>query len=120
VNDRADGNEIGSAEPRGRPRLDNAAASEALSALAGEAVELGSNAAAFTSPATCPACGSSEVVWGCDERTIDRERIHPLVWHPTEWMADSFVCGACDAGWIEPDEPERIIWVRPYWRIEGA
>ena len=46
----------------------------------------------------------------------DRDRIHPLVWHPTEWMADSFVCGACDAGWIEPDDAEPITWVRPYWR----
>lgn len=61
------------------------------------------------------------VIWGCDDNVIqDRDRIHPLVWHPTEWMADSFVCGSCDAGWIEPDDAEPITWIRPYWRVGDA
>jgi hypothetical protein len=121
VHDQADRNEIGTAPPRGRPRIDRAEASGALSRLAGEAIELGPNANAFTSPTTCPACGSSDVTWGCDEKVIqDRNRIHPLVWHPTEWMADSFVCGTCDAGWIEPDDPEPVTWVRPYWFVGDA
>lgn len=121
MRDKADHNEIGSAQPRGRPRIDRAEASDALSRLAGEAIELGQNAVVFTSPTACPACGSSGVIWGCDEKVIeDRNRIHPLVWHPSEWMADSFVCGACDAGWIEPDDPEPITWVRPYWIVGDA
>lgn len=101
--------------------MDRAHASKELSALASEAIELGPNVVVFSSPTTCPACGSSEVTWGCDETVIHgRDRIHPLVWHPTEWMADSFVCGACNAGWIEPDDPEPITWVRPYWRISDT
>jgi hypothetical protein len=97
-----------------------AVASDALSRLTGKAIELPQNSVAFTSPSTCPACGASDVMWGCDEQvTSDRNRIHPLVWHPTEWMADSFVCGACDAGWIEPDDPAPIVWVRPYWIVDA-
>lgn len=121
MQDEEDRNEIGSTQSRGRPRVDHADANSALSRLAGGAIELGPNAFAFTSPTTCPACGSVAVIWGCDERVIqDRNRIHPLVWHPTEWMADSFVCGTCYAGWIEPDDPEPVTWVRPYWRVGGA
>ena len=57
-------------------------------------------------------------MWGCDsEQEKTREEIHPLVWHDSEWMADSFICRDCQAGWIEPDEPDVITWVRPYWRI---
>ncbi len=32
-------------------------------------------------------------MWGCgQEQTHAEEAIHPLVWHETEWMADSYVC----------------------------
>jgi hypothetical protein len=56
-------------------------------------------------------------MWGCDpEQLRGKDEIHPLVWHETEWLADSFMCRDCHAGWIEPDEPETITWVRPYWR----
>ena len=48
-----------------------------------------------------------------------RDEIHELVWHETEWMADSFVCRECWAGWIEPDDPLPITWVRPYWRLDA-
>ena len=80
-------------------------------------ITLPTNAVAHAGPSTCPACGARDVIWGCDPR-VDRtrEQIHPLVWHETEWMADSFVCGECWAGWIEPDEPLPITWVWPYWR----
>jgi hypothetical protein len=57
-------------------------------------------------------------MWGCDEeQRRTREEIHPLVWDPTEWMADSFVCRDCHAGWIEPDGLDAVTWVRPYWRV---
>jgi hypothetical protein len=57
-------------------------------------------------------------MWGCDkEQTRSRTQIHPVAWHKTEWMADSFICRDCWAGWIEPDDPEPITWVRPYWQI---
>jgi hypothetical protein len=57
-------------------------------------------------------------MWGCDpEQPRERHEIHPLVWHETAWLADSFICQDCNAGWIEPDEPKPITWVRPYWRV---
>lgn len=115
----ADGNEVGTAAPRGRPVIARDEADQLLSDLAGESIRLPEGAQVHGSPATCPACRSDAVIWGCDERVMHtRESIHPFVWHDTEWMADSYVCGDCDAGWIEPDEPEVITWVRPYWRIE--
>lgn len=36
----------------------------------------------------------------------------------TEWMADTFICRDCQAGWIEPDDPAAITWVRPYWIVD--
>jgi hypothetical protein len=96
------------------PRED---AEHQLSALANERVELGPNIVVHGTPVTCPACGARDVMWGCDpKQTRERKEIHPLVWHETEWMADSFICRACWAGWIEPDDPAVITWVRPYWR----
>lgn len=89
-----------------------------MSRVAGHPISLPSGVVVHGGPTTCPACGSSKVLWGCDEEiTLRRAQIHPLVWHETEWMADSFVCRDCNAGWIEPDEPEPITWVRPYWTI---
>jgi hypothetical protein len=35
-------------------------------------------------------------------------------------MADTFICRDCQAGWIEPDQPEQITWVRPYWITEDS
>ena len=114
-------NEIGMAPARGRPVVANEQAEEELSAIKGERVVLPKNAVVHGSPTTCPACGSSRVMWGCDpDQTVDREAIHPLVWHPTQWMADSFISQACNAGWIEPDEAEAITWVRPYWLVTTA
>lgn len=111
-------NEIGAAPGRGRPRVPRAAAEGALSKIAGKPIELSGEIVVSRSPSTCPACGSTQVMWGCDpEQLREREEIHPLVWHETEWMADSFICRECWAGWIEPDEPEPITWVRPYWRV---
>jgi hypothetical protein len=33
-------------------------------------------------------------------------------------MADSYICRACDAGWVEPDDPKPITWARPHWRVD--
>lgn len=110
------GNEFGNSAARGRPRLDRPGVESVMERLAGHPMKLPENAVGYESPSTCPACSSTELLWGCDEAVHDSQRkIHPLVWHETEWMADSYVCRACDAGWIEPDEPEPISWVRPYW-----
>jgi hypothetical protein len=109
-------NEIGYSPPRGRPRADRASVGRWISSKIGRDIRFGSKVAMTEGPKTCPVCGSSHVTWGCDaERT--KEEIHPLVWDEHAWMADSFICDDCHAGWIEPDEPERITWVRPYWLI---
>jgi len=111
-------NEIGSAPARGRPKLTAEDTNRDLSQLMGERVTLPDNAVVVGSPTSCPACGSASVMWGCDEeQRRTREEIHPLVWDPTEWMADSFVCRDCHAGWIEPDGLDAVTWVRPYWRV---
>lgn len=113
-----DANEIGTAPPRGRPKLDRADTERTLSEIAGKEITLPAGAVVTRGPAICPACGSTNLMWGCDsQQNKTREEIHPLVWHDTEWMADSFICRDCQAGWIEPDEPDVITWVRPYWRI---
>ena len=89
-----------------------------LSEIAGKPMTLPEGAIVTSAPKSCPACGSTNVMWGCDEaQTKDRKEIHPLVWHEEAWMADSYICRDCDAGWIEPDEPEAITWVRPYWVV---
>jgi hypothetical protein len=113
-----DANEIGTAPPRGRPKLDRADTERTLSKIAGKEIKLPAGAVVTGGPALCPACGSRSLMWGCDsEQKRTREEIHPLVWDDTEWMADSFICRDCQAGWIEPDDPAVITWVRPYWRI---
>jgi hypothetical protein len=111
-------NEVGTALARGRARVPRDEANEQLSAIAGESVQLPPNAIMSRGPSTCPACGSGNVMWGCDQGQLrQRDQIHPLVWHETQWMADSFICRECWAGWIEPDDPAPITWVRPYWLV---
>ena len=112
--------EFGTGPPRGRTVVSRVDLDRQLEALAGGPVSLPDCLRAYEAPSTCPACGSSEILWGCEDAVRrEGERIHPVVWHPTEWMADSYLCKACDAGWIEPDEPEPISWVRPYW-LDGS
>jgi hypothetical protein len=106
--------EIGSAEPRGRPRIPLPEAGRILSDLTGESVELGPNIVAHGGPTTCPACGSAKIEWAVQLHDVTEEDVHPLIWHKTEWLADTWVCNVCQAGWIEPDEPAPITWVRPY------
>jgi hypothetical protein len=114
-------NEVGKAPPRGRPTVSTGVAEDELSRIRGKSVALPPGIIVHGAPKTCPACDSPRIMWGCDpEQKLDREDIHPLVWHDTEWMADSFVCRACDAGWIEPDQPETITWVRPYWPVTSS
>lgn len=109
-------NEIGISPARGRPTMPIQDAEGALSGIAGKPIELPTNALAHTAPLSCPACGARQLMLGCDERqTREREEIHPLVWHERAWMAGSFICENCWAGWVEPDDPALITWVRPYW-----
>lgn len=104
--------EIGHAPPRGIAEIPRDKAEGTLSEIAGKPISLGDNLAMTGSPETCPACGSSDV-W--DMGHLDREAVHPLVWGEGHGTADSYVCGSCDAGWIEGWKPHRITWVRP-WR----
>jgi hypothetical protein len=109
-------NEIGKATARGRRVLAESEAHELLDGLAGKPIDLPEGAVVSAGPDTCPACGSSKVMWGCDpDQSRDREEIHPLVWDDVAWMADTFLCRDCHSGWIEPDAPAPITWVRPYW-----
>jgi hypothetical protein len=112
-------NEIGTAPPRGRPKIPLKIADEVLSRHAKQDIRLGDNVSVHGNPEACPACGSGHLMWGCDpEQPKEQLEIHPLVWDDTELMADTFICRDCHAGWIEPDDPEVITWVRPYWIVE--
>jgi hypothetical protein len=109
-------NEIGTATARRRRVLADSETHDLLNGLAGKTINLPDGAVVSAGPDTCPACGSSRVMWGCDpDQTRDLAEIHPLVWDEVAWMADTFVCRECHAGWIEPDAPAAITWVRPYW-----
>ncbi len=111
-------NETGTAEMPGRPVVPTTDADDLLTGLAGREIILPETAVMTMGPESCPACGARTVMWGCDpEQSLSREEIHPLVWHETEWMADTFICRTCDAGWIQPDDPGQITWVRPYWVV---
>lgn len=111
-------NEIGIAPARGLPEGDREETERSLSESLGTEIKLGPHLAVSRSPESCPACGSTDVIWGCDdEQRRSREEIHPLVWHETALMADSYICRDCDAGWTEGWKPETITWVRPYWRV---
>jgi hypothetical protein len=109
-------NEIGSAPERARPVVGRETAEAQLSQVAEHPINLPERVVVTSAPQTCPACGAQTVVWGCDP-SVDRPltEIHPAVWSEHELMADSFICTTCDAGWIEPDQPAAITWVRPYW-----
>jgi hypothetical protein len=114
-------NEVGTTPPRGRPTVTKEVAEEMLSRIGGESVVLPAGSVVHTAPTKCPACGSSQIMWGCEPaQKLGQAEVHPLVWHETEWMADSFICRECDAGWIEPDDPQPINWVRPYWRVSRS
>jgi len=109
-------NEVGVAPPRSLRQVPKREAEKFLSDLAGETIELGERVRVTRGPSTCPACGAEDVMWGCDvEQARTKDEIHPLVWDDVAWMADSFICRQCHAGWIEPDDPAPITWVRPYW-----
>lgn len=114
-----EGNEIGRAPGRDPAPGDRAEAERQISDLIGRQITFGENVSVTLGPATCPACGSDDLTWGCGpEVTLSEEEIHPLVWHETEWMADSYVCRNCSAGWIEHEPGVAITWVRPYWRLD--
>lgn len=83
----------------------------------GEPVNLPDGAVVTSGPTTCPVCRAMTVEWAASAVQLERDQIHPIFWHETEWLADSFICTTCDAGWYEPDDPEPVRWVRPYWVI---
>ena len=45
--------------------------------------------------------------WATTTVQLDRDQVHPVLWHETEQLADSFVGTNCDAGWYEPDDQRR-------------
>lgn len=112
-------NETGVAPPRGRRAIPRNEAEAELRCIAQQKIDLPEGARVSGGPEECPACGAPDVVWGCGvEVSITKEQVHPLVWHETEWMADTFICRTCHAGWIESDDAGPITWVRPYWRLD--
>jgi hypothetical protein len=109
--------ETGTGPTRALPRTSKRGVERWMSRRLHKAVRLGPNVVVSRGPETCPRCGSRNVMWGCDwEQTRTKHELHPLVWHETEWMADSYICRDCDAGWIETDDLAPVKWVRPYWR----
>jgi hypothetical protein len=108
-------NEIGEGPFRARPVVPDEEAREQLRCLGAQ--ELPEGLVMTGSPTTCPACGSTAILWGCDDgQPFGQEHIHPLIWNDEQWLADTFMCLECSAGWIEPDEPAVVQWVRPYWK----
>lgn len=108
-------NEVGTVPGRGREVVPALEADRLLSESAAKELHAPDRVVMSRGPTTCPACGAPNIMWGCDpDQTRGRDEIHPLVWHETEWMADTFICRDCNAGWIEPDDPEPITWVRLY------
>jgi hypothetical protein len=113
-------NEIGEAAARGREVLSRVEAERQLTEALGHTVELPDRAVVSHGPTTCPACGSPNLLWGhAPEQTRRPEQCHPLIWNEIDVLADTFMCRDCNAGWFEPDKPEPITWVRPYWIDEG-
>jgi hypothetical protein len=112
-----DRNEVGHAAPRGRRTVAAANAERELADRFGEPVDLPAGALVITGPTTCPACGATTVEWAALAVQLERDQVHPILWHETERLADSFICATCDAGWYEPDDPRPFRWVRPYWII---
>jgi hypothetical protein len=116
----SEGNEVGTARPRGRPVLERGAVERDLSEIAGNEIRLPEGAVTHGGPATCPACGSRNLTWAVVGTDKGQEELHPVVWDETEWLADTFLCEECSAGWIEPDDAAPITWVRPYWLVPAG
>ncbi len=112
-------NEVGTSVATGRRKLSAKEVVEDLSRVLRRPLPaLPEDAVVYGGPEACPACGSQDVVWGCDDyQELPSDAIHPVAFDEHALMADSFLCRACDAGWIQPDEPAPITWVRPYWRV---
>lgn len=84
---------------------------------AGRPISLDDALAVTQGPASCPACGATEVQDAPSAlgRWDAQDEVHPLVWGEGYGIADTYVCPTCDAGWIEGWRPHPITWVRP-WR----
>lgn len=108
--------EIGHAPPRGLPKVPAEDADEQLSAIAGSPISLGENLVMSCGPASCPACGSSDVedALGYMIDGLGKDGVHPIVWGDGYGLADTYVCRNCGAGWIEGVKPHPITWVRPW------
>lgn len=110
--------EIGTGEPRGRPTMSLDEANETLSGAAGRRIKLPQRAVVSTGPETCAACGAAGPMWGDDPRQkLEPPQLHQLTCDSAFGASDSFFCQTCFAGWIEPDDPEPITWVRPHWKL---
>jgi hypothetical protein len=60
-------NEIGHGPVRARPSVKKGPVERWLSKRLGRRVRLGPKVVVSGGPTACPACGSENVMWGCDE-----------------------------------------------------
>lgn len=99
------------------PQVPVEEADQQLSAIAGTPVSLGDHLAMTAGPESCPACGSSDLEDALRHQIegVGQRDVHPVVWGDGYGLADTYVCRACGAGWIEGFKPHPITWVRP-WR----
>jgi len=66
------------------------------------------------------ACGSNDVLYcDADGQPLGIDELHPAAGNPEDGTLNSYLCQSCFAGWIEPNEPQPIKWVRPYWRLSA-
>jgi hypothetical protein len=112
----SDANDVGHAPAR--PRKERAEVERDVSEAYGVPLKIPADADPTVGPVDCPACGSQDVMWGFDvEQTRSSAQVHPMLVDESDDLADTFICRACSAGWIEPNDPSPITWVRPYWRV---
>jgi hypothetical protein len=79
-------NEIGHGPVRARPSVKKGPVERWLSGQLGKRVRLGPKIVVSGRPTTCPACGSKNLMWGCDtEQKRTKEEVHPLVWDEDAW-----------------------------------
>ena len=111
--DRVAGAEIGQAPSRQRSH-DKPGAEQVVSDLLKQEVSLGPDVRVSWGPTLCPRCGSEDIVWFFGiQPQVPLAEVHTAL-QDRVTLADTYVCRTCHAGWIEPDQPEPITWVRPF------
>jgi hypothetical protein len=88
-----------------------------MSTQLGREVVIPEGATVLRGPKTCPACGALAIAWASTVPGLTVDQADPLL-DDGQGLAEVFICKTCDAGWIEPEEPTPITWVRPYKRSE--